>query len=229
MMIRQWIKDLTSSDRDLGCRAIEALKQLGPDARDAVPALIAALKKAQDEPDHGRQVRAISSALRAIGSDARDAVPFLAPFVPLVPPDVDAEGWSEDDPAHAILWIGGEASFERLAARSLLLYPLEVRSFISNVLLDDERLLRQRADRIKPCLADLLTDSDAKCRALAARGLARYGSEAKAFVSPLIVALNDPSEEVRIQAAKTLAAVDPERKSEAIEKEKVSGTFFIPQ
>src|SRR5258708_5201500 len=106
-MMNRWIEGLQSADADIRSRALRELQQLGPEARTAVPALIAALEKARDDRN---LAGAIADTLGAIGQDARAGVPLL---VPLVNPDGGL--FEAPDPIPlAILRIGGEAAQERL-------------------------------------------------------------------------------------------------------------------
>src|SRR4051812_43081309 len=98
-MMNQWIEALQSADAGARSQALQELRALGPAARTAVPALIAALEKAGD--DH-KLASAIADALGAIGPDARAAAPLL------------------DGHPRALLQIGAEPARERLALRSLL-------------------------------------------------------------------------------------------------------------
>src|SRR6202040_2294726 len=73
-MLSRWIEDLESADPNLRTLALQELRQLGPEAREAVPALIAALEKAPGDSD---LIRALVCTLEAIGPEARAAVPLL--------------------------------------------------------------------------------------------------------------------------------------------------------
>jgi HEAT repeat protein len=64
-MIHQWIEELTSINDDLRYRALEALPQLGPEVRDAIPALETALRGARSRGDEG-VAGSIAYALAAI-------------------------------------------------------------------------------------------------------------------------------------------------------------------
>jgi HEAT repeat protein len=112
-MLSRWIADLESADRNVRLHALQVLEHLGPAARMAVPALVAAWKKAAGR---GEILPGLVRTLAAIGPDARAAVPLL---VPLVDPS-GAYMWGGAAPAFAILQIGGEPSAERLAVRSVL-------------------------------------------------------------------------------------------------------------
>jgi HEAT repeat protein len=220
-MLSRWIEDLESADPNVRSLALRELQQLGPAAREeAVPALIAALQQAQGEPGQRpwQLLYGVVRALEAIGPDARPAVPLLVSLV--------AQDWLGESAARAILRIGAETAEERLAVRFLLQWHPGGRycGFHDSVLLDAlvdgddpelRELLRQRADKVMPSLAELLTDADASCRARAAEALACYGPAAKPFVPALVAALNDPIWSVRIEVARALFAAEPERQSEA--------------
>src|SRR5689334_13680298 len=97
-MLNQWIEDLQSADGEARPRALEGLRQLGPAARAAVPALMTALEKAGDDR---HLACAIAQTLGAIGPDARAAVPLLTSRL-------QPEGTRDACFAFAILNIGGE-------------------------------------------------------------------------------------------------------------------------
>jgi len=206
-MLSRWIADLESADPNVRSLALQELRQLGPAAREAVPALLAALRKTLGDPEQDGLRGALVGILETIGPDARTEVPLL---VPLLRPD---GGWGLDSAACAILRIGGERIEERLAVRSLLFSW--GKCVAGNLLFSDREMMQQYADKIRPSLAELLTDSNAQCRVLAAQGLALYGTEAKPFVPALVAALNEPDVRVRIQVALALVEVEPERKAEA--------------
>ena len=65
-------KALADDNPDVRSTAATVLGTYGPEARDAVPALVAAL---QDKDKHVR--RSAAYALARIGPDARDAIPSL--------------------------------------------------------------------------------------------------------------------------------------------------------
>jgi HEAT repeat protein len=206
-MLKQWIDDLQSADAAVRNRAVRELQQLGPEARTAVPALIAALRKTGG--DIGL-AGSIAYTLGAIGPDARAAVPLL---LRRVKPD---RGGDSSFP-FAILRIGAKPAHELLALRSLLMihsggwdsYPIDLWDW-------EKDLMRPCADRIVPGLADLLTDSDAFIRSRASSTLAGYGSQAARAVPALVTALNDPDFWARTQVALALVAVEPGHKNEAI-------------
>jgi len=216
MMLAQWLEDLQSTNDDVCSAALQHLQQLGPEAPSAVPTLLAELEKVRDKP---QQASRIALGLGAIGPDARDAVPLLASLV-----SPDGVRWRSIHPVVgafplAILQIGGEPAQERLALCSLLrssegggwdVYPFSLWYW------KEAELMRSRADRIIPRLAELLTDADAYVRSRAAETLTPYGPWAAAAVPALRAALNDPSPGARRQIALALLAVEPGHKSEVI-------------
>jgi HEAT repeat protein len=64
-------------------------------------------------------------------------------------------------------------------------------------------------DIVIPALAVRLTDTNARARCLAAFTLGKCGSAAKAAIPDLLKALNDPSGNVRVDAATALKQIDP--------------------
>jgi hypothetical protein len=207
-MLSRWIEDLETADLNVRNLALQELQQLGPEAREAVPALIAALEKAPQGDSYRRA--GLVRTLGVIGPGARAAVPLL---VSLVDPS-GAIGETGAAPAFALLRIGAEPAQQRQAVRSVLLARFFRSSGYEEAAVDEE--LTQVADRALPFMVELLTDSEESCRYAAARALARYGPPEAQLAPALAAALNDPSLQVRIQVAPTLAACQPGRKSEAI-------------
>ncbi len=70
--VRQRIDELKDRDMVIRQRAVDALRQLGPEAKSAVPALTAALR----DSSCGVRRRA-AEALGAVGAEARSSVPAL--------------------------------------------------------------------------------------------------------------------------------------------------------
>jgi len=205
-MLSRWIADLESADPNVRSLALQGLQQLGPAAREGVPALIAVLQKAKGDPEQEQLLNDVIWTLKEIGPDARAAVPLLVSLMP--PAGERSRYWLPE----AILRIGGSEQEEQIAVRSLLLRWGKT----CELLLYNPELMEQWADKILPCLADLLTEPDERSRSIAVRGLAKYGDKAKKYVPALVAALNDSEFQVRIQVAEALTAIEPERKSEAI-------------
>lgn len=187
-MLSRWIEDLVSADPNVrslaALRAKQELSQLGPDARESVPALIAALEQAPQGDSYLRA--ALANALGAIGPDARAAIPLL---VSLVDPS-GAIGETGAAPAFALLRIGGEPPQEQRAVRSVVLARFYRSTGYEEAAVDEE--LTSLAHQILPSLVELLTDSEEPCRHAAARALARYGSQEAKVASAPVAALKDP-------------------------------------
>jgi len=210
-MLSKWIADLESADRNVRTLALKELEQLGPAAKEAVPALIAALQKAQDEwnllPGDPAVKKArgdwsifadFARTLAAIGPDAKAAVPLL---VPLIDPN-GAFMWDGAAPAFAVLRIGGEPCEERLAVSSLV----GVRFLRSTGMEEGEviaELTRQHpVERIGPYLVEELPK--AGYRGGATEALANYGAAAVPLLLPLLRQNSGPEQ---MRYAFALAAI----------------------
>jgi HEAT repeat protein len=73
-----------------------------------------------------------------------------------------------------------------------------------------------------PGLIERLKDRDPDVRYSAARGLGKYGSEAKSAIPALVGALKDESAEVRMGAAYALGDVGPDAKGAVPDLEQAS-------
>jgi HEAT repeats len=205
--LSKWIEDLKSPDGNVRSQALQVMRKMGPAAREAVPALIAALKEDLSKESRVGLVGDLAATLAAVGPDARAAVPLLVSAM-------DRDVYRYDHLGFAVLTVGGSAVEEKAAVRGLLLMRMKC---VPSALLANEPFLKQHADKIMPNLAELLTDPLPNCRSLVANGLARYGAGARKFSPVLLGALKDKEFDVRIQAALALAVVDPAQKQPAID------------
>jgi HEAT repeat protein len=204
--LEKWTNDLKSANITVRQHALEVLGKLGPLAKDAEPALLAALKEAKSTENLRPLIGGIATTLSAIGADPKPAIAALVPLL-------HQGGWGLDPNALIVLKVGGSPAEETTAVRSLLLGQQRC---TRSLLLSNPALLKQYSAKIMPGLVVLLKDPDANCRDLAMLGLASYGKEAGKFGPALVQLLEDKDVQVRIQAAAALAAVDPGQKQKAI-------------
>jgi HEAT repeat protein len=204
--LARWIDDLKATDGNVRLKGIQVLEQLGPIAREAEPALLAALKEARANQQQQILIGPIATTLKTIGADPKPAV---AALVPLLKPNT----WGLDPNAFAILKVGGTTEQETVAVRTLLLGHLRCSS---SALLAQPEIMKQYAGKIMPALIIFLKDSDPRCRDLASAALAYYGKQAEKYAPALVEMLADKEMPARIRAAVALVAVDPGQKQKVI-------------
>jgi hypothetical protein len=172
-MIPRWIENLESADPGVRSLALQKLQELGPQAREAVPALIAALEEVRDDAN----LRSgLVATLGAIGPDARAAVPLL---VSLMDP-WSAYLYDLGVPEVAILHIGGEPAAERRALTNLLRWRHPRWTFADHEARDAEIARQYPLDRIGPRLVEMLSDGNSDPALL----LAMYGTAAIPLLLP---------------------------------------------
>jgi HEAT repeat protein len=183
--------DVLQNDRDpeIRRRAAVALDELGPAAKAAVPALIAALK---DEKVRFNAVVALSK----IGPDAKAAVIPLSKL--LKDPDLNINA------AIALREMGAEAKPAVPALIEALKHQNEeTRFYAANAL----GLIGAEPKACVPALIPLLKDEDEKVRGMAAQVLGVFSSEAKVILPALTEVLKDADAEVRDFAAQSLGSL----------------------
>ncbi|MGD2127438.1 MAG: HEAT repeat domain-containing protein [Desulfobacteraceae bacterium] len=199
---------LALSDRSNKVRAsaAEALGKIGPEAAEAVPALIRSLKSVDD------LVRArAAEALGDIGAAAEEAVPLLVKGLE------DENSYARVKSAEALGKIGREAAEA---------VPALIRS-----LADKEYLVRSRAiealgriepdaRRLVPALMEALrlgqSDISADVRTNAVEALANIGAEANGAVPVIVSCLGDIAPKVRSAAAHALEKIVPDKRERAV-------------
>ena len=182
--VRWWarrLSDLAFEDRDLG-----------REARAAVPALAAALR------DRNDQVRwRAAEALGKLGPDAAAAVPALVDAL-------DRSDMLAQEAAKALGRMGG-------AARPAV-------SALASALTRDDVYLRREAakalvklgpdaEEAVPVLVEALRDKDRTVRAESCKVLGRIGPAARSAVPALKALLRDPDDLVRVQADEALRRI----------------------
>jgi HEAT repeat protein len=191
--------------------AVEALRQIGPEARDAITALVTTSR--EDENLNVR--RAAVQALGSMGLEAGPAIEELANMLGSTEPQfVPPHGfWRiSDDARNALVEIGPEG------------FPI----FVGR-LKDKDRTVRLLAaaasgkflterDTVVPLLREMLKDAEPSVRAVAAESLGRLGPAARAAAPDLAGLLTDTGHyrigvlytgSTAVAAAKALASVGP--------------------
>lgn len=186
----QLVDQLQDPDWQIRRRAATELGEIGPDDREMIEALDAAL----DDVD-SRVRRASATAIGQIGAGASRTVSSLV------------ERLDDEDPqvvlatARALGLIGRRASRGARDLEPLLQDPdPETRLVVADSL---ARMRRNFGDAI-PALAGLLDQPDAGIRAEAARSLGRIGERAEDTGRQLIALLGDDDADVRAAAVEAL-------------------------
>ncbi len=196
--IKLLLASMNSPYSDDRRRAAEIFGEIGPDAKAAVHALIAALK------DQDVNVRLSAAyALRAIGPDAKAAVHAL--IAALKDQDIDVRRSA----AYALGGIGPDAKEavpDLIAA--LKAQDVRLRVYVVEALGE----IGPEAKEAVPDLIAALNDQDGAIRLSAARALDGIGPEAKEAVPDLIAALKDQNVRLRFYAAEALGEIGPEAK-----------------
>ena len=162
------------------CSVAEALGLIGPDAKDAVPALVEALK---DENINVRRYAA--GALGQIGSNAKEAVSAL---VQALKDNNDGVRRYEETWLHPKKEDG----------------PSRLRRSIVEAL---DRIGPEAKEAVPLIVRSLKDDYDPNVRVAAAEALGEIGSEAKEAVSALVEALEDFDSEVSQRAVEALEKI----------------------
>jgi HEAT repeat protein len=189
--LREWIGGLRAPDLPARTAAARALKELGPLAAAAVPALIEALRTAEPAP-----LPTVREHPRALPPPESFAIPEF---------DFLLDGMADfrADVATALGHIGPTARSARPALVPLMRDP--------NVLVRraaGAALGRLHVGDLTELFA-LLEDRDPNVREAAAFGLSASGSRADAVVRGLVGRLQDPDRRAREAATRALARMGP--------------------
>jgi HEAT repeat protein len=215
-------------------KAADLLGRLGPDAREAQPALAALTAALNDADSHVRNVAA--TALASIGPAGPDAIPLLQELLatPDCLPALRALARYGPDAAPALGKIlvqlnhKGDSEIRWNAARTLAkIGPAakEAAPRLVAAMKDPEPLVREHAAEALgeigldaketiPALVEALKDPDARVRRDAVRSLEQMGSAAKPVLSSIRPLLQDKDEKVRKAAHTSLQQIDPPTPSE---------------
>ena len=187
------IKQLQDDKLEVRLQAADALANLGPDAKEAIPALTAALKG-----DKEAKVRAYAAfALKKMGAEAKEAVPALTDALK----DKDEEVRSVA--ADALGQLGADAKSAVPALAEALKDP------------DSGPHAAQALGRIGPDAKDALPALTAALQDSAVRPFAAQtiGSSARPACRLLTKALEDKDDDVRLYAVLALRLVGPDADS----------------
>jgi HEAT repeat protein len=175
--------------------AASALGSIGPDARAAVPALIAVYKSPAI-----KDRASIASVLAEFGPDAKEAVPAL----------IEALKTKDKILACEAAWALGAIGKEARAAVPALMKSLSDPTDSHLCCLATQALAKMGPDAkaAVPDLARLLKTGNNDIRSNAAATLGALGADAKAAVPALRAALQDSDETLRIETALALWRID---------------------
>jgi HEAT repeat protein len=176
-------------------QAAKFLGSLGAAAKEAVPALIAALER---EDSLGIVRAASARALGNIGPPARAAVPALTRLLSSVPSNARLAA------AEALWRIQREPKVVRVLCRAIL--ESGSRDKAAEIL---GRIGPKAKDAVPTLIYALRDLDDYTLRPQAARALGRMGAEARPALPYLKDALHDEYPEVRRAAAEAIRAIDP--------------------
>lgn len=187
------VNELSDHNIEVRRNAAEALMRMGPEAKNAAPALSIALK---DEDERVRYYAA--QALGRMGTEAKVAVPNLG----------EALNDSNRDVRQSAAWAIGKIGADAKSVTPALLGALK----------DQDKDVRRTAAwalaitgaekrAAVPVLLEALHDSEDSARETAARALGRIGAEAKSTIPALIDTLQDPNQDVRRIAATAIGSI----------------------
>jgi HEAT repeat protein len=178
--------------------AIAALGRIGPAAKAAVPALIAAVKEEDSDPDHLTAAAAIQT-LGKMGPAAKEAIPLLTELL-------KRNFILSDAAIEALQELGPEAK----SAIPALTHEMKsavgwrrVRAALALCKIDGQ------GSQYVPVVVECLKDSDPTTRFGAAHALGTIGPAATSAIPSLRAALNDEQDMVRSAAGEALHQIDP--------------------
>jgi HEAT repeat protein len=205
------LKD-TTKPTAVRASAVSSLGQLGPEARDAVPALIVILNDAS-ERSRAREANyfaTVAKTLGQIGPDARSAVPALVKAKGLT---TNLDGGTVDSAIdNAIRDILNPTDPK---PKSVAALTRQLRDKDESVRLMAAKALGKHGESARsavPALTEATRDSDADVRRVAAESLGRVRQalgQGEDDVTRLAQELKDKDEAVRLRAAKALGRMGP--------------------
>jgi HEAT repeat protein len=218
--INEWIKELDHNDWEVRRNAARALEQKGPEAKDAIPALIEAL---EDEDEYVRT--AASRALGKIGPEAERAIPALMKMIKdqvMIVRMGAAAGLGGIGPkareaipllADALESPHEDHNVKREAAEALGKMGPEAIPSLVKALQNNQYFARRMsalalgeiggADAV-PALIKALQDGDRSVRVISVQALGKIGPDAREAIPALTRALKDTHYSVRWNATRAL-------------------------
>lgn len=225
-------KAIDDQDRQVSTNALDSLAELGPDAREAIPALVDALdsRKVRGARNQGRQQSAMRAAY-ALSRIGPDAIPPLikalsgedTPLRQGAAQALGKMGSAAHDAIPALIGNLGakDSELQNAVIGALIEFgPASVRP-VADCLGSPDAQVRQTAVRTLSGLGKLASataarlldlarsDPDTAVRAAAYPALIRIGASREAAVPLLVEALRAPDEMVRHAASNALAQVRP--------------------
>jgi HEAT repeat protein len=179
--------------------AANALVEIGPTAKQAIPALI---KSATSTNSEVRAFALYTLGRMALEPELVDPVLIRA----LRDPDREVRYQAACGLAN-FAFMGGDAR----PAVAALIGALQdsymgVRSGAAHAL----GYIHSEPGIVVPALVKSLHDPDAGVRTYAASALGKFGTNGKSAIGPLVEMLNETNQDVRSQASKSIKAIDPE-------------------
>jgi HEAT repeat protein len=187
-----------------GRAAANALVEIGPAAKTAIPAL---MKSAASTNSH---VRAFAlCTLGRMALESKLVVPVL--IQGLHDPDHEVR-YSAAFGLAALAFMGGDAKPATAALMETLKdsHPSE-RATAAMAL----GHIHSDPGLVVPALIEMLRDADVQLHALAATALGEFGNQGKPAVAPLIELLSQGNQDARKAATNALKAIDPEAAAQA--------------
>ncbi|WP_439621411.1 HEAT repeat domain-containing protein [Gemmata sp.] len=191
-----WLEQLKSPDARTRYQAAKAIKEIGPDAKAAVPLLVPLLKTSTPE-----EREMVAFAVGAVGPAAKDAVPALTDLLK------DQPSYVKYAAAVALGQIGPDAK----AALPALTPLVEGRDDFNRI--GAAYANWQISGETKTAMFVLLhtiTAVDHHTRGVTINRLGRMGPAAKEAVPALVTALKDANKDNQRAAAAALKLIDPE-------------------
>lgn len=198
----------TLRDQDIGIRGMSAwiLGEMGPKAKEAVPALTQALA----DPDEWVRTTAAPALVKILGRKATAAIPVLI------------EGLRDEDADIREDCLRGLKTLGPVAREAVPAVTRRLRDENSTIrLLAAETLWRVSRDarRVLAVLLDALRGDDKDVRSEAVHILGEIGPEAREAVPGLIALLRDDDDETHQAAAAVLRQLDPKAAARVMERE----------
>ena len=187
--LSEWAADLESKDHATARSAVDALVQIGPDAKTQIPSLARLLNSPS-------LANAVSWALVRIG---KDSLPYLTDALTNGPP------FARFEVSSAIWWLHADAE-EAMPALVECLKDEEI-GVRSNAVFSIGRIIK-RPDIVVPALVACFEDSDVGIRSSAVTVIREFGKDSEmALASLQHVAEHDPDDHVRQMAAESAKVI----------------------